>query len=456
MSAPVTIGNNLANSNNNPPSLCSSCTVFQASQPGATLVSPFDGTVTAWSYRSTEMGAQYELRVLHPVGGAQYTVTATSASTTVPDGNDTVKGPFTTNLPIKAGDSVGLRIVAGTGVPLFTSSNAGDVIDFFNPPDPADNTTATASSGGGSNQQLLVQAQVQDTVPPDTIIDTGPTGTVPTGTPTFTFHSTEQNSTFECRYDTQPFRPCSGSGGSDTPPSPLTDGPHTFEVRATDPAGNTDPTPASASFTVAIPMGPLPPPAEGQTVNAIPDSGTVLVKVPLAGAASARDSWTRAAAAGFVPLESLGRQIPVGSTLDTSKGKVHLFSATDANGTTQDGHFNGGLFSISQGQKNPLTTLSMTGGGLDSCSKLPPGGSRKTATTSRRVRRLFGDVHGRFQMRGRNSAATVRGTQWTMTDSCAGTLTVVRRGTVVVRDLVKHRTVTLKKGQRYLARRGNR
>jgi hypothetical protein len=33
---------------------------------------------------------------------------------------------------------------------------------------------------------------------------------------------------------------------------------------------------------------------------------------------------------------------------------------------------------------------------------------------------------------------------------------VVKQGTVVVRDLVKRRTVTLRKGQRYFARRGHR
>jgi hypothetical protein len=50
----------------------------------------------------------------------------------------------------------------------------------------------------------------------------------------------------------------------------------------------------------------------------------------------------------------------------------------------------------------------------------------------------------------------VRGTDWTVEDRCDGTLTIVKRGTVVVRDQVKRRTVTLKAGQRYLARRGNR
>ncbi len=65
-------------------------------------------------------------------------------------------------------------------------------------------------------------------------------------TPTFTFDSDESGSTFECRIDDAPFGDCE---------SPLTtpelaDGPHAFEVRATDAAGNTDPSPASASFTI--------------------------------------------------------------------------------------------------------------------------------------------------------------------------------------------------------------
>ncbi|MEA2474805.1 MAG: hypothetical protein QOE06_2720 [Thermoleophilaceae bacterium] len=205
---------------------------------------------------------------------------------------------------------------------------------------------------------------------------------------------------------------------------------------------------------LAVTPGILPPPTEGSSVNAVPESGTVRVKLPPGAAAHAKDAWTRAAAAGFVPLESLGRQIPVGSTLDTSKGKVHLFAAANTSGATQDGHFNGGLFVIGQGKKNSLTTLSMTGGGLSACSRLPSGGSPKAVAAAKRGRRLFSDVHGRFRSRGRNSTATVRGTRWQMQDSCAGTLTVVKQGTVVVRDLVKNRTRTLHSGESYLARPG--
>ncbi len=46
----------------------------------------------------------------------------------------------------------------------------------------------------------------------------------------------------------------------------------------------------------------------------------------------------------------------------------------------------------------------------------------------------------------------MRGTKWLTKDTCAGTLTRVMQGSVVVRDLVKHRTVLVKRGKQYLAR----
>jgi hypothetical protein len=195
------------------------------------------------------------------------------------------------------------------------------------------------------------------------------------------------------------------------------------------------------------PQGPPPQPIQGTAVNVVPRKGKVLVKLP-----------PRAGnPGGFVPLESLGQQIPVGSTLDTTHGTVRLFAATNGSGRTQHGDFSGGLFNVTQGHKNPLTTLSMTGGGLTSCGKLRPGGSPKLAAARKRKRRhLFSSVKGHFSVRGRNSAATVRGTQFTMTDSCAGTRTQVRTGTVRVRDFWLRKTVTVKAGHSYLARRGNR
>jgi hypothetical protein len=183
--------------------------------------------------------------------------------------------------------------------------------------------------------------------------------------------------------------------------------------------------------TIVEPGAP-PPPVEGKTVNVTPVSGTVLVKKRHGG---------------FVPL-SEAKQIPMGSTLDTTHGVVKLDSATGKLGTTQTGNFNGGQFRVTQTKKNPLTQLTMGGGGFGSCkTRVPRGGS--AARTHRR--RLFGNAHGRFRTRGRNSSATVRGTKWTMTDTCAGTLTSVQRGVVVVRDFTLRKNKTVKAGHRYFA-----
>jgi hypothetical protein len=90
----------------------------------------------------------------------------------------------------------------------------------------------------------------------------------------------------------------------------------------------------------------------------------------------------------------------------------------------------------------------MMGGSLNACHIGTPSGGVAAA----HVRRLFGNAHGHYQTRGRNSSATVRGTQWTMTDTCAGTLTSVKRGTVVVRDFNLHKNKTVRAGHKYLAR----
>ena len=76
----------------------------------------------------------------------------------------------------------------------------------------------------------------------------------------------------------------------------------------------------------------------------------------------------------------------------------------------------------------------------------------RSARKRRPSRQLFSSVHGRFRTRGRNSTATVRGTKWLTKDTCAGTLTRVMEGTVVVQDLRKHKKVVVKSGHQYLAR----
>jgi len=88
-----------------------------------------------------------------------------------------------------------------------------------------------------------------DGFPQDTFIDSGPNGLSNDPTPTFTFSSDEADSTFECRIDSGAFDACSEPGGYHTT-SGLSDGAHSFAVRAIDQESNADPTPAARDFTV--------------------------------------------------------------------------------------------------------------------------------------------------------------------------------------------------------------
>jgi hypothetical protein len=85
-----------------------------------------------------------------------------------------------------------------------------------------------------------------DTTPPETTIDSGPSGPTADPTPTFGFSSPEPGASFQCRLDTASFTSCTSPLTTAT----LPDGPHSFEVRAIDAATNTDPTPAQRTFTV--------------------------------------------------------------------------------------------------------------------------------------------------------------------------------------------------------------
>lgn len=118
--------------------------------------------------------------------------------------------------------------------------------------------------------------------------------------------------------------------------------------------------------------------------------------------------------------------IPVGSTVDTTYGQVSLTSARKAGGT-QSGEFSKGEFVVTQDRSTDLTSLTLAGGDLNKCK---PGSAKplsalgpSVTAASKHGRRLFGRAHGHFRTRGRNSSATVRGTEWLTQDGCTGTVT---------------------------------
>jgi hypothetical protein len=192
-----------------------------------------------------------------------------------------------------------------------------------------------------------------------------------------------------------------------------------------------------------------PPPRFGQSVDIGLISGAVIVE-PTIGKP--------------FRLGAQDRNIPVGSEIDTTLGEVDLRSASAPGSasaapnasTVQDGQFSGALFRILQHKSQQGLTeldLATTRKLLGLCAAGTAANAGGQSLSSRVLQTLRArDSGGRFQTRGRYSAATVRGTIWDTIDRCDGTIIVVHRGTVDVYDYGRRRTITVHAGQSYFAK----
>jgi hypothetical protein len=86
---------------------------------------------------------------------------------------------------------------------------------------------------------------VRDIDPPETTITKEPKNRSGDETPTYKFRSDEAGSTFRCKVDRKPFKPCKSPKTFKAKP-----GKHSFKVLAIDAAGNTDPTADTDRFKV--------------------------------------------------------------------------------------------------------------------------------------------------------------------------------------------------------------
>jgi hypothetical protein len=219
------------------------------------------------------------------------------------------------------------------------------------------------------------------------------------------------------------------------------------KVTITDPTGAaraaTDVATVTACFCVSR------PPVLGRTADIGPVSGLVLIKLP-PGARAARVKGN-----SFVPL-TVAREIPIGSQIDARRGQLVLMTATATPGRLGAGEFSGGIFTLLQNRRQlGVTELQLRGASAAACR---PTGKARTAAVKRLSKRVLGllraSVKGQFRTRGRFSAGTVRGTRWTTTDRCDGTLTQVTRGAVSVLDFRERKTVLVPQGYSYLAKAG--
>lgn len=131
-------------------------TLFNTALPekGASLVSPVTGTIVRWRVQDAEGGPFY-LRVLRPNGSGAYTAVGTSNPAT-PSG--TGLQTFTANLPIRAGDLIGVDPSSG-GDKIGVAEVPGASYGFIFPP-PFDAATV-APSGAVAGKEILLNAEVQ-------------------------------------------------------------------------------------------------------------------------------------------------------------------------------------------------------------------------------------------------------------------------------------------------------
>ena len=214
-------------------------------------------------------------------------------------------------------------------------------------------------------------------------------------------------------------------------------------------------------FTTA--KAPAPgSPTLGKTFNVSLVSGVVLVKIH----------------GVFIPLTEL-TQIPKNTVINALHGSLSLTTAVSGGAhpahdaaakakkkpkpKTQKGTFSGAVFKLSQatrGAGKGLVTLTIVEGAsfkgaptYATCKKAKKAGDASAAAVSKKVLQLLhASAKGKFKTTGRYSAATVRGTKWTIADRCDGTLTHDVTDSVAVTDFVRHKTIILHAGQSYLAK----
>jgi hypothetical protein len=219
-------------------------------------------------------------------------------------------------------------------------------------------------------------------------------------------------------------------------------GDYRCRVTATNAAGSTTQTSAPVAVTASTPPAPL----LGRLVNAKPVSGKVFVVVN----------------GQLVPMIG-ATQIRSGAEVDALHGTVSLTSATGHGKGTQTGTFGGAVFKVTQargGKNKGLTTLTLVEGAFKGAPTYATCKSHRkaldasaAASSSKTLQLLRASAHGKFRTTGRYSAATVRGTKWTVADRCDGTLTHDITHSVAVTDFVRHKTILLRAGQSYLAKK---
>jgi hypothetical protein len=185
--------------------------------------------------------------------------TPPTVSLTAPSGGATVSG--TTSITANASDNVGVTSVQfkldGSNLgSADTTSPYSFSWDTTGASNGSHTLTAVASDAAGntttsSSVSVTVSNSTPDTTPPTTSISSGPASSTTSTSASFSFTGTDNvtpsgSLTFQCSLDSASYTSCTSPQNYTS----LSVGSHTFNVRAIDAANNTDPSPASQTWTI--------------------------------------------------------------------------------------------------------------------------------------------------------------------------------------------------------------
>jgi hypothetical protein len=341
---------------------------------------------------------------------------------------------------------------------------------------------------------------------PDTEILSGPAAVSRSTDASFVFVGNQADTRFDCSLDGAVAVPCRAPYAI----SGLAAGPHTLTVAMRDRFGTPDPTFAVWNWTVdlsplpAPPPPPPPAPADGDG-DGVPDardncvtnpnpsqadgdsdgvgdacemaapgdldpvtgervvakvlSGEVFIKLP-----PTRSLKQLAPLSGFVPLKGQAA-LPIGTIVDTRKGRMSLESTVDgrrigSGGRTQTAILSAGIFKIRQRQASPRSKARIA---TDLALQSAPGAEASCVSTAasgpikgrgrNTVRGLTASTtKGLFRIVGAAGISTATNATWATKDRCDGTRTDVGKGTVRVLNRETDKTIKVKAGRSYLVK----
>ena len=141
-----------------PPTIaCTPGTLYQAATATPPSYATPHGVITSWTVQTDANVAPIKLKVLHAVGGGQYSIVGESTATT-PSASSTQT--FASRIPVGTGDYLGMSVLSGSADCRFSTANYADAVRESSTVDPPVGSTITVSTSH-PNSRLDVRSVVE-------------------------------------------------------------------------------------------------------------------------------------------------------------------------------------------------------------------------------------------------------------------------------------------------------